>query len=92
MPFKLMGVVMTQCRFRFLQTYLMNSVSVRVIEALRTDLYKKNVVLPMRFFEASQVGMLIRKIFLTNLLETCPLYARLYRMQSADSSAEALFT
>jgi len=60
MPFKLMGVVMTQCRFRFLQTYLMNSVGVRVIEALRTDLYKIIVVLPMRFFEASQVGMLIR--------------------------------
>lgn len=62
LPFLLMGVMVAKCSFRFIQTYYMNSVGMRVIEALRNDLYKKIVVLPMRFFEESQVGMLMSRI------------------------------
>ena len=62
LPFMIMGVMVTKCCFRFVQTYFMNSVGMRVIEALRNDLYKKIVVLPMRFFEESQVGMLMSRI------------------------------
>ncbi|SNR59240.1 ATP-binding cassette, subfamily B, MsbA [Humidesulfovibrio mexicanus] len=62
LPFLIMGVMVTKCSFRFIQTYYMNSVGMRVIEALRNDLYKKIVVLPMRFFEESQVGMLMSRI------------------------------
>lgn len=62
LPFLIMGVMVTKCSFRFVQTYYMNSVGMRVIEALRNDLYKKIVVLPMRFFEQSQVGMLMSRI------------------------------
>jgi ATP-binding cassette, subfamily B, bacterial MsbA len=62
LPFMLMGVMVTKCCFRFVQTYYMNSVGMRVIEALRNDLYEKIVVLPMRFYEESQVGMLMSRI------------------------------
>ena len=62
LPFLLMGVMVTKCCFRFVQTYYMNSVGMRVIEALRNDLYEKIIVLPMRFYEQSQVGMLMSRI------------------------------
>ncbi|MBI5520441.1 MAG: ATP-binding cassette domain-containing protein [Desulfovibrio sp.] len=62
LPFMIMGVMVAKCSFRFVQTYYMNSVGMRVIEALRNDLYEKIVVLPMRFFEQSQVGMLMSRI------------------------------
>lgn len=62
LPFMIMGVMVAKCTFRFIQTYYMNSVGMRVIEALRNDLYEKIVVLPMRFFEQSQVGMLMSRI------------------------------
>jgi len=62
LPFMIMGVMVTKCCFRFVQTYYMNSVGMRVIEALRNDLYEKIVVLPMRFYEESQVGMLMSRI------------------------------
>lgn len=62
LPFLIMGVMVTKCCFRFVQTYYMNSVGMRVIEALRNDLYEKIIVLPMRFYEQSQVGMLMSRI------------------------------
>lgn len=62
LPFMIMGVMVAKCCFRFVQTYFMNSVGMRVIEALRNDLYEKIVVLPMRFYEESQVGMLMSRI------------------------------
>ncbi|WP_414652921.1 ABC transporter ATP-binding protein [Humidesulfovibrio sp.] len=62
LPFMIMGVMVAKCCFRFVQTYYMNSVGMRVIEALRNDLYEKIVVLPMRFYEESQVGMLMSRI------------------------------
>ncbi len=48
--------------FRFLQTYVMNTTSLFVLNDLRLDMYKKIVRLPSRYFERSQVGMLMSRV------------------------------
>lgn len=48
--------------FRFIQTYYMNTTGLLVIESLRNDMYRKIVRLPMRFFNESQVGMLMSRM------------------------------
>ncbi|MBN2141055.1 MAG: ABC transporter ATP-binding protein [Desulfovibrionaceae bacterium] len=47
---------------RFIQTYYMNASGMRVMEAIRNDLYAKIVRLPMRYFHESEVGMLMSRI------------------------------
>lgn len=48
--------------FRFIQTYYMNSTGLMAIEALRNDLYDRLLYLPLRFFNESQVGMLMSRL------------------------------
>lgn len=48
--------------FRFLQTYVMNTTSLLVLNDLRLDMYEKIVRLPSRYFEKSQVGMLMSRV------------------------------
>ncbi len=48
--------------FRFVQTYYMNSTGLMAVEALRNDLYKRMVFLPLHFFNESQVGMLMSRM------------------------------
>jgi len=48
--------------FRFMQTYYMNSTGFMVVEALRNDLYARIVYLPLRFFNETQVGMLMSRM------------------------------
>ncbi|WP_320175632.1 ABC transporter transmembrane domain-containing protein [Maridesulfovibrio sp.] len=61
-PIAFVLVMLIKGVFRFLQTYLMNSTGLLVLERLRNDLFNKIICLPMNFFEESQVGMLMSRI------------------------------
>lgn len=61
-PLAFMGVIVLKSTFRFLQAYLMNMTGLLVLERLRNDLFSRILYLPMRFFEESQVGMLMSRI------------------------------
>ncbi|SME94734.1 ABC transporter ATP-binding protein [Desulfovibrio gilichinskyi] len=67
-PLAFVGVMLLKGVFRFLQSYLMNTTGLLVLENLRNDLFQKIVCLPMNFFEESQVGMLMSRI-LNDVLE-----------------------
>ncbi|WP_027186612.1 ABC transporter ATP-binding protein [Desulfovibrio cuneatus] len=47
---------------RLAQNYLMQIASLKVLEVLRDELYRKVIMLPLRFFEHSQVGVLMSRI------------------------------
>ncbi|WP_320172610.1 ABC transporter transmembrane domain-containing protein [Maridesulfovibrio sp.] len=61
-PVAFVLVMLIKGVFRFLQTYLMNTAGLLVLEKLRNDLFEKIICLPMGFFEESQVGMLMSRI------------------------------
>ncbi|WP_432736194.1 ABC transporter ATP-binding protein [Maridesulfovibrio sp. FT414] len=61
-PIAFVLVMLIKGVFRFLQSYLMNTAGLLVLERLRNDLFEKIVCLPMGFFEESQVGMLMSRI------------------------------
>ena len=61
-PLAFVGLMTLKGFFRFIQVYYMNSTGMRVLERVRNDLYAKIVRLPMRFFQESQVGMLMSRI------------------------------
>ena len=48
--------------FEYIQSYLMNDVSQRVIRDLRNGLYQKIVGLPLSFFGRSQTGALVSRV------------------------------
>ena len=47
---------------RYFQNYFMNYAGLRVIESLRDQLFTKIIHLPMRFYEDSQIGLLMSRI------------------------------
>lgn len=61
-PIAFVAVMLIKGLFRFMQTYLMNTAGLLVLERLRNDLFEKIICLPMNFFEESQVGMLMSRI------------------------------
>ena len=61
-PFMFFLIFATQGVFRFLQNYLMQYVGIKAIGAMRNDLYKKIIVLPMKFFSENSTGILMSRI------------------------------
>jgi subfamily B ATP-binding cassette protein MsbA len=61
-PLAFLGVIVIKSVFRFLQVYLMNITGLLVLERLRNEMFERILLLPMRFFEESQVGMLMSRI------------------------------
>jgi subfamily B ATP-binding cassette protein MsbA len=47
---------------RLLQNYLMQYSGLKVLEVLRDELYGKIIMLPLRFYEGTRVGMLMSRI------------------------------
>lgn len=47
---------------RLLQNYLMQYSGLKVLEKLRDELYGKIIMLPLRFYEGTQVGMLMSRV------------------------------
>ncbi len=56
------GVIIMKGLGRFLQNYLMQSCGLKVLETLRNELFTKMSMLPLKFFEENQVGMLMSRI------------------------------
>ena len=48
--------------FRALQNYVMQYCGLKVLEELRDELFQKMILLPMRFYEGAQVGMLMSRV------------------------------
>ncbi len=61
-PIQVVGVFLVKGVFQILQTYLMQSSGLKVLETLRNELYEKMVKLPLEFFEQKRVGMLMSRI------------------------------
>ena len=47
---------------KIVQNYLMQWVGLRVLEVLRDEMYHRIILMPLRFFENAQVGMLMSRI------------------------------
>lgn len=80
-PIAFVGVMLVKGLFRFLQVYIMNTTGLRVLENLRNELFSKIICLPMRFFEKSQVGMLMSRILndVTEIRESLPSFIMMIR-------------
>jgi len=61
-PLAFLGVIIVKSIFRFTQVYLMNVTGLLVLDRLRNEMFSRIVVLPLRFFEDSQVGMLMSRV------------------------------
>ena len=62
LPPVFVGVIIFKGLGRFFQNYLMQSCGLRVLENLRNELFTKMSMLPLKFFEENQVGMLMSRI------------------------------
>lgn len=80
-PIAFVCVMLAKGIFRFLQVYLMNTTGLKVLEVLRNELFAKIVCLPMRFFEQSQVGMLMSRILndVAEIRQSLPSFVMLIR-------------
>lgn len=61
-PLAFIGVTAVNALTRLLQNYLMQYCGLKVLEVLRDQLYAKIIMLPLRFYEGTQVGMLMSRI------------------------------
>jgi subfamily B ATP-binding cassette protein MsbA len=60
-----LGIIVLMCLkglFRFFQNYFMNTAGLLAINAIRNELYERILVLPMRYFNDTQVGMLMSRV------------------------------
>lgn len=62
LPPLFVAVIILKGMGRFLQNYLMQSCGLKVLETLRNELFNKMSMLPLKFFEENQVGMLMSRI------------------------------
>ncbi len=61
-PLVFIGLTAVNAAGRLLQNYTMHYCALKVLERLRDELYSKIIFLPMRYFEGTQVGMLMSRI------------------------------
>lgn len=61
-PLGIFGLIFIKSNARLIQQYLMGMAGFRVLERLRNELFAKVVFLPLKYFEASRVGMLMSRI------------------------------
>ena len=61
-PLAFIGVTGLNALTRLLQNYLMQYCGLKVLEVLRDQMYAKIIMLPLRFYEGTQVGMLMSRI------------------------------
>ncbi len=60
--FEFVGLFLIKGIVRFLQTYFMNTTMLEVGESIRNASYAKVVLLPLRFFEKSRLGVVMSRI------------------------------
>ncbi len=61
-PLAFMLITALNAVTRLLQNYLMQYSGLKVLEVLRDEMYGKVIMLPLRFYEGTQVGMLMSRI------------------------------
>lgn len=61
-PLAYMGVILGKSFARFYQVYIMNVTGFIVLDKLRRELFERMMVLPLRFYEESRVGMLMSRV------------------------------
>ncbi|WFS61212.1 ABC transporter ATP-binding protein [Pseudodesulfovibrio thermohalotolerans] len=61
-PLAFFSVIVVKSIFRFTQVYLMNVTGLLVLYQLRNEMFSRIILLPLRFFEESQVGMLMSRV------------------------------
>ncbi len=61
-PLAFLGITAVNAATRLLQNYFMQYSGLGVLEKLREELYGKIIMLPLRFYEGTQVGMLMSRI------------------------------
>ena len=61
-PLAFMGITALNAATRLLQNYLMQYSGLKVLEVLRDEMYAKIIMLPLRFYEGTRVGMLMSRI------------------------------
>ena len=73
-PLAFIGVTALNASTKLLQNYLMQYAGLGVLEKLRDEMYGKIIMLPLRFYEGTQVGMLMSRIIndVTSIRESMP--------------------
>lgn len=61
-PLAYLGVMVLKSFGRFYQVYIMNVTGFIVLDKLRKELFGRMMVLPLRFYEESRVGMLMSRV------------------------------
>ncbi len=61
-PLAFIGLTILKGCCRYFQNWCMNYSALRVLETLRQELFHKIITLPLNFYEASQVGVLMSRI------------------------------
>lgn len=61
-PLAYLGVIVAKSFARFYQVYIMNVTGFIILDKLRRELFERMMVLPLRFYEESQVGMLMSRV------------------------------
>lgn len=61
-PVGFLGLTVLKVTLRTVQNYIMQYCGLKVLEHLRDELYRKIIYLPMKFYEGTQVGMLMSRI------------------------------
>ncbi len=61
-PLAFLSITAIKAGTRIMQNYLMQFCALRVLETLREQLYTKIIMMPLRFYEGAQVGMLMSRI------------------------------
>ena len=61
-PIAFVVITTVNAATRLLQNYLMQYSGLKVLEKLRDELYSKIIMLPLKFYEGTQVGMLMSRV------------------------------
>ena len=62
LPFVIIIIFLIRGIFKIYQDYQMRYCSLKILEGLRSNLYKKIIKLPLEFFDQAQVGMLMSRM------------------------------
>ncbi len=61
-PIAFIGITFLNAGGKLLQNYIMSYCGLKVLEVLRDEVYRKIVMLPLRYYEGAQVGVLMSHV------------------------------
>lgn len=80
-PLAFIGLTLLKGIGRYVQNWCMNYSALHVLETLRRQLFEKIINLPLRFYEASSIGMLMSRVLndVTLIRMSLPAFVQLVR-------------